>query len=315
MATMLEEMVHGGSSPRLSERRLSYLFAAVEAKSIRGAADKLDIEPSVVSRQIQLLERELETTLLDRHGRGVAATETAQVVLDYYRRHVVEEAAMLSQLEDLKGLKRGDVQIATSEGFIEDLVEVTLPEFYRSYPNIKVTLNSTPAARLLRLIGEERVSIGLAFAPRPDNHVEVFARKRHPLFIIARHDHPIARERGLLTLGAVAHLPFSLVPEEFGVGQLVKLAEQSAEVTLKRAMVTNSLHALRHFVTAGLGLTILPKILVRHELAAGSVKAVRVKNVSLEAAEAQIIVPKRPIRSVAESAMLERLVSLSWFTG
>src|ERR1700677_4547637 len=47
----------------LSERRLCYLTVAIEAKSIRGAADKLNIEPSVVSRQIQILERELDTVL------------------------------------------------------------------------------------------------------------------------------------------------------------------------------------------------------------------------------------------------------------
>ncbi len=106
---------------------------------------------------------------------------------------------------------------------------------------------------------------------------------------------------------------FCLVPEDFGIGQLTKLAEHSAQVALTRAMVTNSLQALRHFVTSGLGLTILPKILVKHELDSGLVKAVEVKNASLKAAEGQIIVPKRPVRSIAENAMLESLAKLNWF--
>lgn len=311
---MFEEKLGQIPGRRLNERRLSYLHAAVEAASIRGAADQLDVEPSVVSRQIQILERELDTTLLYRHGRGVEATEAARLVLEYYRRHMVDEAAMLSQLEDLKGLRRGDIHIATSEGFIEALIETVLHDFNLKYPNIKITLNSMAVASILRLVAEERVNIGLAFAPPPNNNVKVFARKRHPLYVIARHDHPIAQLDVIPGMHALTDLPFCLVPEEFGIGQLTKLAEHSTQVSLSRAMMTNSLQALRYFVTAGLGLTILPKILVRRELEAGIVKAVKIKNVSLEAAEGQIIVPVRTIRSTAEEAMLRSLSSLNWFT-
>lgn len=311
---MSEHRVTPKLGRRLSERRLSYLFAAVEAGSIRGAADKLNVEPSVVSRQIQILERELDTRLLDRHGRGVSATEAARLVLEYYRRHLLDQATMLSQLEELQGLQRGDVQIATSEGFIEALIETVLDKFTRKYPKITITLNSMSVSSIVQLIAEERINIGMAFAPPPNNHVQVFARKRHPLHIIARHDHPIARQDVIPNLRALADLPFCLVPEEFGIGQLTKLAEHAAQVSLSRAMVTNSLQALRYFVTSGLGLTILPKILVEKELKAGIVKAIRIKNASLEAAEGQIIVSRRPTKSMAEEAMLQSLTSLNWFT-
>lgn len=297
----------------LNERRLGYLFAAVEAQSIRGAADQLGVEPSVVSRQIQTLEKELDALLLDRHGRGVAPTEAAHLVLEYYRRHLMDEATMLSKLHELKGLQRGDVEIAASEGFIESLIETVLHDFNQRYPKINITLNATPVSSIVRLITEERINIGLAFAPPPTNRVHVFARKRHPLFIIAPPDHPIAQMDVVPNMQALADLPFCLVPEAFGIGQLTKLAEHSTQVSLHRAMETNSLLALRYFVTAGLGLTILPKILVQKELEAGLVRAVKIKNVVLEAAEAQIIVPKRTIKSMAEEVMLENLTRLDWF--
>ncbi|WP_176598448.1 MULTISPECIES: LysR family transcriptional regulator [Sphingobium] len=305
----LEPVSRGG----LSERRLGYLYAAVEAKSIRGAADKLSIEPSVISRQIQLLERELDTVLLDRHGRGVLPTEAARLVLDFYRRRVSDEKTMLTQLEELKGLQRGDVQIACSEGFIEAVIETVLNDFCVKYPNVQITLNSMPVASVMRLIAEERINIGLAFAPPPHNAVEIHARKRHPLYVIARHDHPLARQEGALTLQNLLNQSLCLVPPEFGIGQLIKSAEHTAQVDLPRTMITNSLEALRHFVTSGLGLTILPKILVQRQLETGLVKTLRIRNASLEAAEAQLVVPPRRIKSIAETAVLKRLAALSWF--
>ena len=299
----------------LSERRLAYLFSAVEAKSIRGAADKLNVEPSVISRQIQILERELDTVLLDRHGRGVLPTEAARLVLDFYRRRASDEETMLSQLEELKGLQRGDVHIACSEGFIEAIIETVLNDFCLKYPNVRITLNSMPVATIMRLIAEERINIGLAFAPPPNNAVHIHARRRHPLYVIAPIDHPLAKHEGVVELRSLLGHSLCLVPAEFGIGQLTKLAEHSAQVSLPRTMITNSLEALKHFVTSGLGLTILPKILVARELEAGSVKAIRIRNVSLEAAEAQLVVPKRRTKSAAEIAILERLAALSWFEG
>lgn len=65
----------------LSERRLHYLHAALMAGSMRAAAERLGVEASVISRQIQLLEKELNVTLIERRGRGVAPTDAGRLVL------------------------------------------------------------------------------------------------------------------------------------------------------------------------------------------------------------------------------------------
>jgi hypothetical protein len=62
-----------------------------------------------------------------------------------------------------------------------------------------------------------------------------------------------------------------------------------------------------------LGLTLLPKILVARELKSGRLTAIRIRDVSLESAEAQLLVPPRKIRSAAENEILGRLAALNWF--
>ena len=51
------------------QERLHYLRQAVRLGSIRGAAERLNVNPSTVSRQIALLEKQVSTTLLERYGR------------------------------------------------------------------------------------------------------------------------------------------------------------------------------------------------------------------------------------------------------
>ena len=52
----------------LTESRIVYFFEAVRCGTIRAAADWLDVAPSAVSRQIGLLETELDATLIERHA-------------------------------------------------------------------------------------------------------------------------------------------------------------------------------------------------------------------------------------------------------
>src|SRR5437773_741046 len=59
----------------LDDRRVRYLYESAVTGSVRAAADKIELNPSVVSRQIAKLEDELAIPLLERHGRGVKPTE------------------------------------------------------------------------------------------------------------------------------------------------------------------------------------------------------------------------------------------------
>ena len=86
-----------GMSNAIDENRLRYLFEAARYGAVRAAADALGVNPSVVSRQIALLERELDAALLDRHSRGVRPTEAGELLIEHYRRHAVDRDDTLAK--------------------------------------------------------------------------------------------------------------------------------------------------------------------------------------------------------------------------
>jgi len=297
--------------PGLSERRLRYFAAAVTAGSLRAAADSLDLEPSVLSRQIQQLETELGVVLLERRGRGVTPTEAAQLVLNCYRQHVVGEETLLTQLEELNGLQRGQIRIAATEGFLDELVSVVLNDFCLQYPKIDVTLELMSAGEVVRYVAEDRAHLGVAYAPQPDPSVRIFAARSQPVCVIAAPTHPLAARADPLTLRDVVLFPVGLTTPGFGLRRIVQLAEFSEKLQFRPGLTTNSIAALKHYASAGLGITFLPKFAVAREIAMGQLVALRTRNRVFEAADAQLLVRDKRPRSAAVDRMIAQLATMS----
>jgi LysR family nitrogen assimilation transcriptional regulator len=62
--------------------QLRYFVAVARSKSLSRAADELHIAQPAITRQLKLLETELEAVLFTRHHRGVELTDAGRQLLD-----------------------------------------------------------------------------------------------------------------------------------------------------------------------------------------------------------------------------------------
>ena len=103
-------------------RLLTYVDAVARHGSIRKAADALNVASSALNRQILDLELDLGSALFERLPRGVRLTAAGEVFLAYTRQAISELKAVESQVEQLRGLVRGQVGVAAVESVAGELL-------------------------------------------------------------------------------------------------------------------------------------------------------------------------------------------------
>jgi len=297
----------------INEKRVAYLYEAVSAGTVRAAADKLNVAPSAVSRQISLLEDELATTLIERNRKGVKPTEAGLLMLKYYREARSHEEECISKLHALRGLQRGHVDLAVGEGFVGDLMASPVPEFNRCYPALTISVQMAGTNEVIRQVQEDEAHIGLLFHPPSHPDIRTQAVSVQPICAIVPPGHPLLLLGRPVTFAETAEYPVALQESHFGVRQLLAMAEFKERLRLTPVVTSNSIAVLKHFVRSELGITYLPAFVVSREIEDGHLCAVPIEHSILESGEAHIITRLGRQLSEGPHRLLQHLTA--WLRG
>lgn len=124
----------------ISLAAIELLVATVESGSFSGAARRLGVTPSAVSRRVMRLEQELGVALLARTTRSLRLTDDGQA---FYARcvRIVEELgeateALARASKKPVGLLRVDAPVSLGR----DVIAPSLPRFSARYPDVRINL-------------------------------------------------------------------------------------------------------------------------------------------------------------------------------
>lgn len=293
----------------INQKRLAYFYEAVASGTIRAAADKLDVAPSAVSRQIALLEEELACILIERHRKGIRPTEAGQLLLRYYRESASSTEVCLSQLQALRGLKSGHVSLALGEGFVSDLMSKALPAFQSLYPDLTLSLHIAGSNELIRRIEEDEAHVGVLFHPPHNQKLRSHEVSTHPLCAIVPPNHPLTLLNRPIELEEMLPYPIALQEADFGVRQLIAVAEFKHRVRFSPSMTVNSFSLLKEYVHSNMGITILPEFVVRRELDEQHVVSLPIIDPVLSSGEVHIVTRLGRQLTEAPLALLRHLQS------
>jgi DNA-binding transcriptional LysR family regulator len=228
-------------------RFLRYFDEVVRAGSIRKAAETLNVTASAVNRRIMDLEEELETPLFERKPRGVRLTAAGELFVRYIREQAGDVERLKSQIEDLKGMRRGTVRIACSQALATDFLPREIAQYRARFPLVQFEVKVFDHERAMAALSEYDVDLVLVFRPPFLASFQPLMSLQQRLVALMRADHPLAA-RTKIRLRDCASYPMALAERSIGGRQL--LEEVLARTNLRFQVVaeSNSFEFLRALV-------------------------------------------------------------------
>lgn len=286
---------------------LRYFHVTKKCGSIRKAAERLHVAPSAISRQIAKLERECGLPLFERTPSGVSATAAGDVLALHTQSIFRDIGTARSAIEDLKGLRIGEVTIYAMEGMVSHFLPTLFSSFYKRFPNIDFNLVLASTDRIIEAIVRNEADIGITFNAKRRQDVDVVARYAEPVDCLVAPDHPLAG-KDAVTLRELACYPLALPNEAFGLRQLVDAAAKRSGIVLDVMLTTNSLELTKAVAAKGTAVAFMPAFTVRAETGRGSLVCVPVADKSFRSAYSDICVHKNRKISSAGQEFLNALV-------
>ena len=256
-------------------QQLRYLCTIVdESFSITRAASKLHTSQPGISKQLRLLEEELNTRLLlRRRNRATGLTAGGDAILPTARR-ILKEAETLKQIL----ADEGDPDKGQSSSPPRTCMPVT--RCCRSsrnsaarYPRISIHLVQCSPSEIAYRVSTAEADIGLGTATleRSPGLISIPCF-RMPHCIIVPRGHPLLRQRRP-TLEEIAQYPFITTGSGTRLGNLV--AERFASHGLHPDIVMRApdIEVIKTYVEAGFGIAVIPTIAV-HPRSETGVKAI-----------------------------------------
>jgi DNA-binding transcriptional LysR family regulator len=256
---------------------LRYFTAVARHSSIREAADDLHIAQSALSRQIHKLEEELGVPLLQRHARGIALTSAGEIFLRYARSSLRQVEKVRSELDALKGLRRGTITIHAIESLVPHLLPRAVTSFRERHPGVVFEITIQGSDHVIDALREGRTDIGLAFYPPADPEIVSVFKMREPLVAMMSSRHPLAA-RSRVSLADCMPYPVALPMKNTGSRILLDLACKSGGVHLSPALETNSIPLRLEFVHVHHGITFLSRLSGWESLSSGQLMAVALRD-------------------------------------
>ena len=173
-------------------RILRYVDEVARTGSIRKAADQLNVTASAVNRRIMDLEDELGTPLFERRPRGVRLTAAGEVFVSYLRQQDGDVERMKSQIEDLKGMRRGTVRIACSQALALDFLPREIGEFRKQHPLVAFDVKVFDHERAMAALADYEVDLVLVFRPPFLANFQPLMTLEQRLVVVMSSDHPLA---------------------------------------------------------------------------------------------------------------------------
>ncbi len=259
---------------------LRYFVAVARHGSIRAACAELNVAQSAVSRQLQGLEREIGSILLERRPRGIVLTQAGELLLGFGLNASSDRQALTAGVLAIRELRSGHVGIAAIQSMVPNVLPGAIQAFRAEHSAITFAVEVATTDEAVARVRDGDADVGIGFSPALGPDLEIAHRSQEPLLAVMAPSHPLA-SRKIVTTSDVAGFPLALSPADNPARVMFETACRASGISPVAAFESNSLELLRRYAETGDGVTVLLKHTVAISLARQRLVAVPFRDLGL----------------------------------
>ena len=231
---------------------------ARQGLNISTAAEVLHTSQPGVSKQIQLLEEELNLQIFQRNGkRLISVTEPGKIILELAERVMREMENIKRVGDEFTHEESGSLTIATTHTQARYRLPPAVKAFMEMYPKVKLTIHQGNPTQVAEQVVSGEADIGIA-TEAISNYEKLLCIPSYQWnrCVVMPHDHPLLKDAPL-TLKKITQYPLITYDFAYTGGSLV--SKVFAEAGLQPNVVLTAIDAdvIKTYVTLGLGIGLL----------------------------------------------------------
>ena len=267
-------------------QQLRILKAIATEKNITKAAELLHISQPSLSKQLRILETNLEISLINRETNKISLTENGKIFLHYSERILALCEESCRALVDLKNGERGNLTVGASQTIGIYLLPRVLALFAQNYPqiNLKVQVNSTRI--IAKNVINREIDLAVVGGEIPNDLkknliIENFVDDEFSLIISK--SHPFAN-RKKITKEDLYHLNFITLNSNSTIRKFIDnmLVKNEIETKqLKIIMQLNSIEGIKTAVSLGVGAAFVSSSAIEKEIKLKTIEILSIENIHI----------------------------------
>ena len=246
---------------------LKYIVAVARERHFGRAAEACYVSQPTLSVAVKKLEDELEVKLFERSTGDVSVTTLGEEIVRQAQ-SVLEQAAAIKEIA-----KRGKDPLAgvLTLGVIYTIGPYLLPQLVRhsiaTTPQMPLMLQENFTARLLEMLRTGEIDCAILAEPFPDTGLAIAPLYDEPFMAAVPSSHPLADQDAVTATELKNETMLLLGAGHCFRDHVLQVCPEFARFAsnaegIRRTFEGSSLETIKHMVSAGMGVTLVPRLSV-----------------------------------------------------
>ncbi|OJU90466.1 MAG: LysR family transcriptional regulator [Burkholderiales bacterium 66-5] len=246
---------------------LKYIVAVARERHFGRAAEACFVAQPTLSVAVKKLEEELEVKIFERSAADVTLTTLGEEIVRQAQ-SVLEQAASIREIA-----KRGKDPLAgaLTLGIIYTIGPYLLPELVRQSlkrtPQMPLMLQENFTVKLLEMLRTGEIDCAILAEPFPDAGLAIAPLYDEPFLAAVPSSHPLAERESVSALELKNETMLLLGTGHCFRDHVLEVCPEFARYAtnaegIRRTFEGSSLETIKHMVSAGMGVTLVPRLAV-----------------------------------------------------